>query len=236
MTEITKLLSLLKGSPSIVLIITLLITVIYFIRQVIQLRAELQNISRNSSQSKRDSVIDAWEKIKTLESHGLASEDFERAKMQILSTINTPLNQVEVTTELQSQNDEADSVATSDQEPEVSRLSTFFEGLMGFGFYGVWSMGWGFGMGSFALGAVSTAWTATAEAFSADGLFSGLFYTLLLVVAVLFSAGLWLLPTLSALVQCILSGLQMVSALISDGIRMGIRDKIEKVREKIPLA
>src|ERR1044072_2668837 len=216
MNELAPLFKLFQqiGAPSGTLILALIGVIVWMGKQYLKLRAELDSLNTNRGQRRREAIQDAWTQINALKAQGLTPEEFEQAKSQILATVQLSLPSPKGKNEEGAQRGPS-TVDFNKAFPEgTQRVSQFFGALVQFGFFGVWGLGWGFGMGMFFVPVVYYVAKSVYSILANGELLKGLLYIILLLLVLLAGIGLVVVPAVVALWQAALGLLKFINLIV----------------------
>lgn len=199
--------------------------IVWLIHRVLKLGTELNELKRNQSQNLRDAVYDAGKKIEKLQNLNLTPDQIKIFTEQVIKTI--PVEKSPADTN-------KDSIATehSEDEKKQTRLSMFIRELFLFGFLTVWGLGWGFGAGSFALLGISELWNWIESSYADNDLLTTVWRGGILVLSVIVAVGIWVIPTIIALLGAFSSFLNVITAVFPNTITKSISKKLVVLKEK----
>ena len=178
---------------------------------------ELRGLLQDFKEQKSNAIADAWLKIRELRKEGLTGSEFEAAKKAILDPLIKP-------------REGEDKIAKSDKHPVVSRaesnrFSLFIQGIVHFGFFTVWSAGWGYGWGVFVVPLSEMAWSWGFG--SENGALSMVWKSVVLILCVFVAMGFWIVPVCIAFLEAIGGFLDMAIAIFSNYYIIILREKIK---------
>ena len=220
-----NMITALTSNSTIVVIIAVAMAIVWLIHRVLKLGTELNELKRNQSQNLRDAVYDAGKKIEKLQNLNLTPDQIKIFTEQVIKTI--PVEKSPADTN-------KDSIATehSEDEKKQTRLSMFIRELFLFGFLTVWGLGWGFGAGSFALLGISELWNWIESSYADNDLLTTVWRGGILVLSVIVAVGIWVIPTIIALLGAFSSFLNVITAVFPNTITKSISKKLVVLKEK----
>lgn len=213
-----------EDAPTYILVLLVVAVAVWLGLQFWKVHIQWTRIARTYPQHKRDAIDDAWLKIEDLKKRGLTETEFEDAKAQILAT-------------LENQKDEQEKTLGQIKHPKVvateeNRLSIFIQGITHFGFFGIWSVGWGLGWGMFGVPIFSVLWH---WAFGGENhVLTTAWKTAVLLIAGFAAVGFWILPTVLAFLAAIRGFLNMVTAVRPNKYTLVLVEKLTLLTKKGP--
>ena len=192
-----------EGTALILVVGALIVPIGWLFLQFRRLRIQEQELVRNRSQQKRDDILDAHKKVRELEALGYSDRELERAKNQLFSTLESeqvPVDDLSV---------ESEPLIQSIHRSNPTKL--FLAGILQFGSFCIWSIGWGGGLAVMLIPSTSEIW---AWSFSHE---YGFWVTMWRTIALFFGAvalvGIWIIPTVGTFLISIAGILKMIAAI-----------------------
>lgn len=191
----------------------------------LKLRFKAKKLSQKRPQQRRDEIYDAHKKARDLETLGYTGSELERVKNQLLATIEHD--------QVSEGDDSSESIVRHELSNETSAGKLFLTGIIEFGFFGIWSIGWGLSFALFLIPSVGDMWS-----WAVDPNY-GIWTFTWRVIALLFGAialiGLWIVPTIVGLMRCF-AGLLMMIAVLFPSITLRMQStKLNKIWKKYVL-
>ena len=206
-----------ENAPQYVFVVLAIAAIIWICLQIAKTRIKYKKLRHSYPQQARNAVSDAWSKISDLEKKGLSKDEFELAKKQILETLGAETSKMK-------------SAVAQPETPDVSskqetRLHIFFNGVAAFGFFGIWSLGWGAGWGMSLLPLSDVLWS---WAFNEhNNTITIVWKTVVLILGVLALVGFWIVPTIFAFLSAIRGLLDMITATLPNNYTPQLSDKLK---------
>ena len=171
--------------------------------QYMQQRLKAEKLSLKRSQQRRDEIFDAHKKARDLETLGYTGNELERVKNQLLATIEHD--------QVPEGDDSSESIVRHELSHETSAGKLFLSGIIEFGFFGIWSIGWGLSFALFLIPSVGDIWIWAVN--SNYGIWTFTWRVIAMLFGAIALIGLWIVPTIIGFMRCFAGLLRMIAVL-----------------------